>query len=530
MKEALVLEVALDTVRMLRLGVVNGEISLMAMEQLKLPVYENDKTSDDDIINGIKALHEKTGSKSKFVNCVVPGKRTFIRYETLPPVTGMKLHKIIEYELESQILIKKEQAAYDYQIINDDSAANLLLVGCRSDVVERQISLIEKAGMKVSSVEFSPGALYNAYLHNYEPDGQVSFLLNICPDDTDFVIQNGVKFLNARSLPGGFSLFIDAIKKKLGVPREEAERIVEEEAAVTEDVSHADKASKIVISELNKILQEAHRYINFLKNNGDFESISKIYLSGYGSLLPGADTYVSQYLEVETELLNPLKKINIESGAEDARFYPSSLATLIGAGLKELINTKININLLPDEKKTEINSKKKRGYFLLSTILMITLLFTPFIHVCLSRFYYSSRLANAENVLSKYEKYIPGITKLSEERKVIAGKLAVLGNFRKQNVYYPENLSRISQLFPEDIYLNNFLVRLTPGNKVEHFVLGGTCRDYNEIEEIVDTLNSSSLFRKAKVNEITDTKDESSPDKLSFAIYLTPSDNEEKLQ
>ena len=197
----------------------------MAMEQLKLPVYENDKSSDDDIINGIKALHEKTGSKSKFVNCVVPGKRTFIRYETLPPVTGMKLHKIIEYELESQILIKKEQAAYDYQIINDDSAANLLLVGCRSDVVERQISLIEKAGMKVSSVEFSPGALYNAYLHNYEPDGQVSFLLNICPDDTDFVIQKGVKFLNARSLPGGFSIFIDAIKKKLGVPREEAERI-----------------------------------------------------------------------------------------------------------------------------------------------------------------------------------------------------------------------------------------------------------------------------------------------------------------
>ena len=528
MKETLVLEVALNTVRMLRLCELKGKVILIAMEQLRLPVYENGEVSDDDIVDGIGSLYKKTGSKAKFVNCVIPGKRTLIRYETLPPVTGMKLSKIIKYEVESQILIKKEDAAYDYQLTKDEMGSKLLLVGCRSDVINKQVNLIEKANLKVNSVEFSPGALFNTYLHNYEPDDQVTLLLDIGPDETDLVIQKGGRFYNARSVTGGFGLFIDALEKELGVPWEEAERIAEEEATISLDTSCADEVSKIATSELDKILQEVDRYMKFLEKSSGFESIDKMYLSGHGSIFPCADKYISRFFGIETELLNPLKEISISSEAEDARFSPSSLTTLIGAGLKELTNTKININLLPEEKRSEINFRKKRGYFLLSTILMITILFTPFIHTCLSRVYYSSRLTNVGKVLSKYAEYIPMVTELSEEREAIMERITVLEELREKNTYYLENLAYISQLFPEDIYLDNFLVKLTPDKKIEHFVLGGSCSRYNEIEEIVDTLNSSSLFSKAKVSEITDAKDESSPNKLGFVVYLTRAGSEEK--
>lgn len=531
MKETSVLEVALNRIKMLRLCESKGRITLITVEELKLPLYEGDKISDEDIVDGIKYLHKKTCSKKEFINCIAPGKNMFIKYESLPPVTGAKLNQILQYEIDSHLLINKKDLTYDYQVTDDEAGNKLLLVGCRTDVINKQIAPVEEANLRINSVEFSPGALLNVFLYNYESDGKLTALLNIGANETDIVIQKGGVLHFARTIPGGFNLFIDALMEKFNVPQEEAERIIEEDVLIQPDTeeedSSADEASRIAASQLDEILWNAQRYMQLWRRKTDLadKNIKKIYLSGHGSLLPDADKYVSHFLGTDTEILNPLRKIMVGPEAEDAKFSASSLAMHIGAGLGELTRTRININLLPEEKKEEINLVKKRRYFILSTILTITILFTPLIHVYLSRIYHLSRLQHAEEVLSKYEEYIPEVTELNEERKAILKRIGIMEGLRKKNTCYLENLSCISQLFPEDIYLDNFLVKLTPDKKVESFVLGGICRGYNEIEEIVDSLNSSSSFIRAKVSEITDVKD---GEKLNFVISLTPADRKSK--
>lgn len=535
MRETLVVDVALNTVRMFRLCEVKGKIVLMAMERLKLPLYENNEPSNEDIVDGIRCLHKKIGSKEKFINCIISGKYLLIKTERLPPARRAKLNKIIQYEIDSHLVINKEDLIHDYQLTRDEAGNKLLLVACRSDVINRETAPIEEAGLRINSIEFSPGALLNVFLYNYEPDDMLTALLNIGSEATDLVIQRGGHLNFAASIVGGFDLFINALKKKLNVPQEEAERIAEE-AVISIDTEgneiSTDEVSKAATLQLDEILGNVQRYLRYWMKDTDLrdKNIKKFYLSGYGSLLPNADKYVSHFFETDTELLNPLMKISVGPEVEEGKFCPSTIATHIGAGLRELTTARININLLPKAKKKEINLTKKRGYLLLSTILTVTILFTPFLNAHLSRIYYSSRLQHVEKVLSKYEKYIPRITELSEEREAIINRIASSEELRKKNTHYLENLTYISQLFPEDIYLNNFLVKLPPDGKAEHFVLGGSCRDYNEIEEIVDTLNSSSLFTGAKVSEITDAKDKGSPDNLSFVIYLTPADSQKELQ
>ena len=535
MGETLVLEVALDRLRMLRLSEVKGKLSLLAVEQLKLPIYEGGGASNEDIVDGIRWLHRKTGSSGSFVNCILPAKYMLTKTERLPPVEDAKLSRIIQYEIGSYLLINKDDLTYDYQVTNDEMGPSLLLVACRTAVLNEQIALIEGAGLRIKSVEFSPGALFNAYLHNYESDGKLTALLNIGSHETDLVIHKRERLYFARGIVGGFDLFIKALKSRLKVSQEEAERIIEEDAVVSdvgEDDCPTDEISGIVTSQLGELLENVERYLKHWKNDTDVadKDIKKIYLSGYGSLLPNADKYVSSFFGTDTEVFDPLRNISISRRAENAMTCFPSLATHIGAGVRELTSAGLGINLLPEGKKKEINLKKKRGCLLASTILMITVLFTPFIHAHLSRLFYLSRLRSVEKVLNKYEEYIPVVSELSEQGKAIMRRTSVLENLRKGNAYYLGNLASVTQLFPEDIYLQHFLVKLTPEGRTEHFVLGGECRNYNEIEEIVDILNSSALFSGAKVNEITDVKagpersrrDEASSNKLGFVMHLAP--------
>ncbi len=520
MKEALVLEIALNRIKLLRMLGDKGGIVLSAMEEVMLPVYADGKPSDEDIVEGIGYLHRKTGSKSKLVNCLIPGKRTLIKYDHLPPATGMKLNKIVQYEVESQIIINKDDAVYDYEVVRDAGGTKLLVVGCRNDAVNRHIKLVENTGLRVNSVEFSPGALFNAYMHNYESNGGLVLLIDIGPNETDLVVQEEGRFCSARSISGGTGVIIDALMENSDVSREEAEVIAEEEI----DLTSGDGASGIVISELGKILREVDRYMKSLEKRNGFEHIDKILISGCGSVFPGLDEHIQGVTGIKTELLNPLRRVEVGPAAENAKFCPSSLATFIGAGLKELSDVKISINLLPEEKKEEITSRKNKAALLTSVVFMITILFTPFMHASLSRNHFSTRLQQAEKVSGKYEGYLLRISELSAQREMMLKKLSSLKSLRKRNVSCLENLSHISRLFPEGLYLDGFSVHLTPDNTIEHFVLSGSCSRYKEIEEIMDALSSSPLFSQARVVGITDSGNEASSDKLGFIIRLAPSE------
>jgi type IV pilus assembly protein PilM len=181
-------------------------------------------------------------------------------------------------------------------------------------------------------------ALETMYEENYDYD----------ENDVDILINIGASITNLNAVKGGVSIFTrdftlgvnsvtEAIAQNLGVPFEKAEK------AKVEGFGDDEQARKIfregMIVHADPICSEIERSVDYFRSTFGAETIKHVLLSGGGAMIPGIAADLAQRLGIETEIINPFKKIACDKhilNKETAERIGPIAAVSVGLALRKI--------------------------------------------------------------------------------------------------------------------------------------------------------------------------------------------------
>lgn len=241
-------------------------------------------------------------------------------------MTRTELEKSIIVEAEPYIPfpINEVNIVFDIigEVIDEGVKKNeVVLVAARKETIYTYIDLLEKCGLIPGFIDVDIFALERTLKYCYEIKEDVVGIVNVGVNMTNVgIIENGVTRVT-RDLPFGMNHiystleniyqtkdknFIEEYLKTDGViiSEEDKERYLQEEK------KDQLLLSKNLISILKDLVSELKKIIDFFYfQKGEQKVLSKIYLSGGGSLIKNFDSFISQDLKIPVEIFSPFNNI-----------------------------------------------------------------------------------------------------------------------------------------------------------------------------------------------------------------------------
>jgi type IV pilus assembly protein PilM len=290
----------------------------------------------------IKELYRKSGCKRNKIVASISGNAVVVKKASFAQMDEEELRALIHDEAGKYLPFDDMAAVnYDFQILGENpynpSQMEVLIVAAKKEIVDGYTEAIEAAGLTPVIMDVDSFALETMYEENYDFEGNdVAVLINI-----------GASITNLNAMKGGVSIFTrdftlagnsvtEALAASLGVSFEEAEK------AKIEGIGDDEKARAAyregLITYADPVCSEIERSIEYFRSTFGAETINKILVSGGGGLIPGLAADLGHRMGIETEIVNPFKKIQLDKkvlGPEAAERVGPIAAVCVGLALRK---------------------------------------------------------------------------------------------------------------------------------------------------------------------------------------------------
>ena len=291
----------------------------------------------------IKELFHQSGCKRKKIVTSISGHAVIVKKATFAQMDEEELRALIHDEAGKYLPFDDMSAVdYDFQILGENpynpSQMEVLIVAAKKEIIEGYTEAIQAAGLIPVIMDVDSFALETMYEENYEfEENDVVVLINI-----------GASITNLNALKGGVSIFTrdftlggnsvtEALAANLGVPFEEAEKV---KIKGTGDDEQARKTFREgLITYADPICSEIERSVDYFRSTFGAETISKILVSGGGGMIPDLVADLGRRLGIETEIINPFKKIQLDKmvlAPESAGSIGPIAAVGVGLALRKI--------------------------------------------------------------------------------------------------------------------------------------------------------------------------------------------------
>ena len=291
----------------------------------------------------IKELFWNSSCRGKGVVASLSGNSVVVKKATFAQMDETELRDLIRDEAGKYLPFDNmDEVNYDFQILGDNeynpNQMDVIIVAAKKDMVETYVAAITAAGLNVAIMDVDSFALETMYEANYEfEDNEIVVIVRIGADLTTInVIKGGMSIFTRDFTLGGNSI-TQGLQEKYGVTFEEAEQI-KVNGIPGSDQDNLDLRNSI-LDFAEPICSEIERSIDYFRSTFGGEYIKRIYLSGGSSKIPGLAANLSQKLNVDTELINPLLKIGYNKRNIDPKTAESIkpiAAVAIGLGLRTI--------------------------------------------------------------------------------------------------------------------------------------------------------------------------------------------------
>ncbi|MEK6646151.1 MAG: type IV pilus assembly protein PilM [Candidatus Firestonebacteria bacterium] len=333
-------------------------INLAISEISSEPVEELEPQARFNLtVEAIKKVVKESGIKSKNVALSLSGDGVIVRYVRLPFMSRDELKAIVKHEAEQYIPIGIDQVMLDFQILGEVSEDNqkkmdVLLVAAKNELVDQYINIVQSAGLIPLLIDVDVFALGNSYEANFgKKEGETVALVNIGAKIISInILEDGVtKF--GRDVAAGSNIITKDIQREFKLNYIDAEKFKKEEATViiesddelllTRIPDKEDKSMKTheaIIGNLNKMVAEIRRALDFYESQAKKRVVNKVLLSGGGSLLKNMDKFLNDKLRIPVEFNNPLANFEVKLDnfpADKISGLASQLAVVIGLSTRK---------------------------------------------------------------------------------------------------------------------------------------------------------------------------------------------------
>jgi type IV pilus assembly protein PilM len=274
-----------------------------------------DAARDNVIKKALGELLAEGGFLARSVNFGAPGYQVFSKFVKLPPVDTSKVTQIIQYEAQQNVPFPLAETAWDYQILGSNPGGELevLLVAVKSDIVEKLFAAGEGAGLKMSVIDSSVGALANSFRYNYADQEGCSLLIDIGAKTSNVLLFEANKYY-ARSVNIGANAITQEFAAEAKLRFDDAEKFKKEHGFVSlggayeepEDPRQA-AISKVARNVLTRLHLQVNQTIQFYRTQQGGSAPARVFLCGGGSSMAYAAEFFQEKLSPSGTLRSTLR-------------------------------------------------------------------------------------------------------------------------------------------------------------------------------------------------------------------------------
>ena len=323
----------------------NGHV-LNRFLQIPLPkgiIVEGVLTDAKMLSLRIKELFRNSGCKGKGIVTSLSGNSVIVKKVTFAQMDETELRDLIRDEAGKYLPFDNmADVNYDFQILGDNeynpNQMDVIIVAAKKADVNNYFDAITAADLDVTIMDVDSFALETMYEANYEfESNEIVVIINIGASITNInVIKGGMSIFTRDFTMGGNSI-TDGLQEKHKVSFEDAEKIKVEGISGSNQDNAELNSSILELAE--PICAEIERSIDYFRSTFGGEYIKHVFLSGGSARIQGLAGNLSQRLNVETELINPLLKVGYNKRNIDAKKLDSIrpiAALAIGLGLRKI--------------------------------------------------------------------------------------------------------------------------------------------------------------------------------------------------
>ncbi|MDD5775956.1 MAG: type IV pilus assembly protein PilM [Candidatus Omnitrophica bacterium] len=267
----------------------------------------------DALTEKVKFLFKGTGLQGKALVVSLSGHAAIAKKVTFPNMEDPELRDMIHDEASKYLPFDNmDDVNYDFQILGQNeynpSQMDVMLVAAKRDVIADIVEAIENAKLTVLVMDVDTFCLETVYEANYDFD----------PTDIVAMVNIGASITNINVVKGGMSIFTrdftlagntitEAVQSGRSLTFEAAEDL--KINGPDADDAARNEFRNSLLSYADPICTEIERSIDYFRSTSGGDSIKKILLSGGVAAIPGITGDLTQRLGIETDILNPFRKI-----------------------------------------------------------------------------------------------------------------------------------------------------------------------------------------------------------------------------
>lgn len=338
--------------------------------------YQDDEAWLDAVDVGIKEII-RIGKFSGKANFIIPGNQVLAKTLLLPTVAKNKQAQVLAFEAQYNLPYDLDEVVWDGEAISNDGIESEVLLGaCKSDMANEFCEIIRQSGLLIESINASTILSYSA-LKVSQPEIEDDILLiNVGARSSNLFFKNEEGFFVRTINYGGNTLtqFIsDTLGKGFSESDEIKHRFFAEEGGLDEESSAYKLMQTCIANFSRRFAQEVKRSIVMYRRQKGADAIKRIFITGKGAQSEFIRNKISENLEQDIELFNPLDGVELPANlAVDAENLNIEMSEVVGEAIKEfnLIENYGNLNLVPLNVKQELKFIRQKPILAVAAILL----------------------------------------------------------------------------------------------------------------------------------------------------------------
>ncbi|HHQ4581037.1 TPA: PilM family type IVa pilus assembly protein TapM [Aeromonas hydrophila] len=256
------------------------------------------------VSQSLKALKRLISGSSQYAATAVTGSNVITKVILVDTrLSDNELENQVQLEAEQLIPFPLDEVSLDFEIlgkVTDQDRQEVLLSAARTESVNGRVTALAEAGMITKVVDVGAHALGRAVLaclpELQEWEKPVG-VIDIGASTMTFVALVKGQTIYSRIQNFGGDQYSHALASFYGMTQEEAE------VAKTKNSLPADYELDVLMPHMNTLLQHVRRNVQLFCSSSGHRELSRLVLTGGGSLLPGLVAQVGN--ELNCEVLHP---------------------------------------------------------------------------------------------------------------------------------------------------------------------------------------------------------------------------------
>ncbi|MNO37895.1 Competence protein A [compost metagenome] len=300
-------------------------------------IIENQVADNEALYDRVRQWVKKEGLRGSKVSLSIPPSQIIIRKMSIPSTNDKQVEQLVKLEVETGLHLPFENPVYDYVTLEvDEEHSHLLVFAAPRKSIEDYVEVLERAGLRISSVEISATALARAIATGHGESFAETMLINLESSVMDIYMFRSGNPVFIRTIN-----LLDLHKGRNVAPLEfmaDSEVLAETAVAVEEHLTPEQMVE--ITAEISRMLS----FYQYSLHDGSTR-INNLVITGTPSIRKQLDLELQQSL-AELDII----PISLDQIGKDAISDPelNDYRVAAGTALKSIISVD-TIDLLPRE-------------------------------------------------------------------------------------------------------------------------------------------------------------------------------------